>query len=268
MIRRMLNLREPLFYRPPAQAALRIRARIRPGEHRPHMENTERLPVDRPYFLVVESENEILFLLDAMAQAVPFRATAFWMPQNRSGIREWAFSLLANGMRISDDADELAALMTPRLQRSPTWAELRAAMAALSGKDADETVLNAPQIQAFFEALGGREAARLAFDRARARALEEIVRIHRKVLIQKNCAVIVPWKRDSLLGDEASPPAWIPVAHAVGERVFPVAHRTEATGKSRLAFTVLPALGDPPDAGEPEWAKAARELWNRIASRR
>lgn len=263
---RKFNFREPLFFRPPAQYAFRMRSHLQNLKKMelPQLENTSLLPVDRPYFLAVETESDVITLFDALSRFVPYRAAAFWTPRE-SGILMRIFAILGNGIPVPDDGDILADLMTPCLQRPPTWAELAAVHALLSGGKSDETVLDSPQIRTFFEASGGREAARMAFDRARARALEETIRIHRDTLVQKNCAVIAPVKRASRLGAAAERiPLWMPIAQALGERVFPVA-RVSGTGAAGNAFSfrVLPAFGgSPEDSNEPEWVQAARVLWN------
>lgn len=253
-----LNVREPFFFRPPLQYAFRWQSYFLKSALF-SLENTNLLPVERPYFLIVESENEIFPLLNAFSRFVPYRATAFWVPHTTNWSTQILF-FLGNGIHVSDDADVVSALLTPPLRRPPTWAELRAVFAVLSGEKADEAVLNASHIQAFFDAFGGVNAVHMAFDRARARALEEAIRIHQETMIQKNCAVIAPWQKSSLL---AAPNfLWLPIAQAVGERVFPVVHRTEQS--NQRVFRVLASFDHATtNEEEPQWVQTTRERWHR-----
>lgn len=253
-----LNVREPFFFHPPLQYAFRWRGYFMKSALL-SLENTDLLPVERPYFLIVESERELLALFEAFSRFVPYRAAAFWVPYTTNLSSQIVF-FLGNGIHVSDDADILSALLTPQLQRPPTWAELRAVFAVLSGEKADEAVLNASHIQAFFDAFGGVNAVHMAFDRARARALEEAIRIHQETMIQKNSAVIAPWQKSSFLAKQNF--LWLPIAQAIGERVFPVVHRFEQS--NQRVFRVLASLDHTKtDDEEPQWVQTAREGWHR-----
>ncbi len=85
------------------------------------------------------------------------------------------------------------------------------------------------------------------------------MRIHRETMVQKNCASSF-WKRSSLLAEPA--PLWLPIAQAVGERVFSAMHRREK--ENQIVFRVLPSLDSAAaENDEPEWVRRARELWLR-----
>lgn len=263
----------PLFFRPwthtaarwllRARVPTRLAARLPPP---PVLEHTDRLPIPTAHFVLLEDDDPrtLAAFMTAWDQGPPHRHLAFWIPRRfTQKPSELMAARLLNGLRVPDDPEVVALWLQDHLHRPATWAEVRATLDLFLGREADEAVLHAPDLARFFNDHGGREAARAHFFRLQHQCLQELLTHHRDALVEKNLAVIVFDRRESLLADHAGRRQWPQLAQGLQAGVVPVSRDTDpATG--RLRFVVLPPLGTPPAPETPDWVRQTDEAWRRV----
>ncbi|MBU1509453.1 hypothetical protein KKD52_03745 [Myxococcota bacterium] len=263
-----------LFFHPLAHSAagLLMRAPLPKGFPLPadrltpgRLEQAQHLPVSNAHFLLLEDDTPevILSFLTAWEQGPPHRHLAFWIPRRFAGKpAERTAARLINGMLVPDDPELVSGQLSDHFKRPATWAELRAVLDFFQGAGDDEAVLASANVSKFFEDHGGRGPARAQFFRLQHQCLQALLAHHRDALLEKNLAVLVFARRESLLVDRADRAQWLPLARALKAAVVPVA-RVDEPGRRR--FIVHQPLGAAPRGEDvPAWIREADAAWNRV----
>jgi hypothetical protein len=232
----------------------------------PRLEGADRLPIPNAHFVLLEDDDprSLAAFMTAWDKGPPHRRLAFWIPRRFTEKPvELTAARLLNGLRVPDDPELVSGWLADHLHRPATWAEVRAVLDFFQGGNTDEPVLQSPDVARFFTDHGGREAARNQFFRLQHQCLQALFAHHRDALVEKNLAVIVFDRRESLLADRAGRRQWLQIAQALAAAVVPVSRDTDPdTG--RLRFTVLSPLGATPAPDTPDWVRQADEAWRRV----
>lgn len=262
-----------LFFHPVAHTAAGHLLRVPfPGRLAPlaarlplgRLEQAQHLPVANAHFLLLEDDTPevILAFLTAWEQGPPHRHLAFWVPRRLAAqpATRTAARLL-NGMLVPDDPELVFGMLSDHFKRPATWAEIRAVLDFFQGAGADEAVLTSANVAGFFGDHGGRGPARAQFFRLQHQCLQALLAHHRDALIEKNLAVLVFARRESLLADRTDRPQWLQLARALDAAVVPVA-RIDEPGRRR--FVVQEPLGATRRGDNaPAWIREADARWAR-----